>query len=60
MSNLQNEVLLETIHDEVWEEFRISNKLTEDQLNELCWRNQSGTLDAIERETNKRFEDMCQ
>ena len=60
MSCLQNEALLETIHDEVWEEFRISNKLTDDQLNELCWRNQSGTLDAIERETNKRFEDMCQ
>ena len=60
MSCLQNEVLLETIHDEVWEEFRISNKLTDDQLNELCCANKSGTLLAIETETNKRFEDMCQ
>ena len=59
MSNINNEALLETIHDEVWEEFRISNKLTDDQLNELCWRNQSGTLLAIETETNKRFEDLC-
>ena len=60
MSTLHHEALIETLHDEVWEEFRIHNKLTDDQLNELCWRNQSGTLDAIERETNKRFEDMCQ
>ena len=60
MSCLQNEAILEQIHDEVWEEFRISNKLTDDQLNELCWANESGTLLAIETETNKRFEDMCQ
>ena len=60
MSCLQNEMILEQIHDEVWEEFRISNNLTDDQLNELCWANKSGTLLAIETETNKRFEDMCQ
>ena len=60
MSTLANESLLENIYDEVWEEFRISNKLTDDQLNELCWANESGTLLAIETETNKRFEDMCQ
>ena len=60
MSTLANESLLENIYDEVWEEFRISNKLTDDQLNELCWANKSGTLLAIETETNKRFEDMCQ
>ena len=47
MSSIQNEALLETIYDEVWEEFRISNKLTDDQLNELCWANKSGTLLAI-------------
>ena len=60
MSCLQNEMILEQIHDEVWEEFRIANKLTDDQLNELCWANESGTLLAIETETNKRFEDLCQ
>ena len=57
MSSLRNEALLETIFDEVWEEFRIFNKLTDDQLNELCWANKSGTLLAIETETNKRFQD---
>ena len=58
MSCLQNEMILEQIHDEVWEEFRIANKLNDDQLNELCWANESGTLLAIERETNKRFQDL--
>ena len=60
MSTLVNEALLENIYDEVWEEFRISNNLTDDQLNELCFANESGTLLAIETETNKRFEDLCQ
>ena len=58
MSCIQNEALLETIYDEVWEEFRISNKLTDDQLNELCWANESGTLLAIQREVERRFEDL--
>jgi len=58
MSTLANESLLENIYDEVWEEFRISNKLTDDQLNELCFANESGTLLAIETETNKRFENL--
>ena len=60
MSTLHHEALLETLHDEVWEEFRIHNKLTDDQLNELCWANESGTLLAIEKEVEKRFEDLCQ
>ncbi len=58
MSTLQNESILETLHDEVWEEFRIHNKLTDDQLNELCWQNESGTLLAIQREVERRFEDL--
>ena len=58
MSTIANEALLENIYDEVWEEFRISNKLTDDQLNELCWANESGTLLAIETETNNRFNNL--
>jgi len=58
MSILANEALLETLHDEVWEEFRIHNKLTDDQLNELCWQNESGTLLAIQKEVERRFEDF--
>ena len=58
MSCLANEALLETLHDEVWEEFRIHNNLTDVQLNELCWQNESGTLLAIQREVERRFEDL--
>ena len=60
MSSLHHEALLETCHDQAWEEFRIHNKLTEDQLNELCWRQTSGTLLAIERKARQKFEDLCQ
>ena len=60
MSCLQNEMLLEQCFDEAWESFRVHNKLTDDQLTALCERSQSGTLIAIERSAQKRFEDLCQ
>ena len=59
MSCLQNETLLETIYDEVWEEYRLKNNLTDDQLYTLEQNSLTGTLPEIELETNKRFEDMC-
>ena len=60
MSCIQNEALLETIYDEVWEEYRLKNNLTSDQLYTLEQNSLTGTLPEIEIETNKRFEDMCQ
>ena len=60
MSNYQNDALLESIHDTVWEEYRVENNLTEDQLNELCWQHEEGTLPYILKETNKRFEELSQ
>ena len=60
MSCIQNEALLETIYDEVWEEYRLKNNLTDDQLYTLEQNSLTGTLPEIELETNKRFEDMCQ
>ncbi len=59
MSCLQNESILESLFDEVWEDFRVSNKLTVEMMNELCSFSK-GTLDALERTTQQRFEDMCQ
>ena len=59
MSCLQNESLLETIYDEVWEEYRLKNNLTDDQLYTLEQNSLTGTIPEIEIETNKRFEDMC-
>ena len=60
MSCLQNEMILENIYDEVWEEYRLKNNLTDDQLYTLEQNSLTGTLPEIEIETNRRFEDMCQ
>ena len=60
MSCLQNEALLESLYDEVWEEFRIANKLTDDQMYELEQSNSGGTFDQLVLTTNQRFEDLCQ
>ena len=59
MSCLQNESLLETIYDEVWEEYRIKNNLTSDELYNLEQKSPTGIIRFIEDETNKRFEEMC-
>ena len=32
MSNRHNEAILERIYDEVWEEYRVANCLSDDQL----------------------------
>ena len=59
MSCLQNEILLETIYDEVWEEYRIKNNLTSDELYNLEQKSATGIIQFIEDETNRRFEEMC-
>ena len=59
MSCLQNEMILENLFDEVWEDFRVSNKLTVNQMNELCSFSK-GTVDNLERLTQQRFEDLSQ
>ena len=60
MSSINHEALMEECHDQAWEEFRVHNKLTDDELNELCCRQTSGTLVAIERKAQQMFEDRCQ
>ena len=60
MSTLQNEVLLENIYDEVWEEYRKNHNLTLDELYTLEQSSPTGVIQSIEDETNKRFEDLCQ
>ena len=58
MSCLHNEAILETIYDEVWEEYRLKNNLTDNQLYTLEQNSLTGTIPEIEIETNKRFEDL--
>ena len=60
MSCIQNETLLETIYDEVWEEYRLKNNLTDDQLYTLEQNSLTGIIPEIELETNKRFQDLSQ
>ena len=59
MSCLQNEQLLEQCFDDAWESFRVHNKLTVAMMEELCSFS-AGTVNAIERNAQKMFDDMCQ
>ena len=59
MSTLHHESLLETCFDEAWESFRVHNKLTVEQMEELCSFS-SGTVENIERTAQKMFDNMCQ
>lgn len=60
MSNIHNEILLENIYDEVWEEYRIKHNLTSDQLYALEQNADTGTIVEITVETTRRFDAMCQ
>ena len=60
MSNRHNEAILERIYDEVWEEYRVANCLSDDQLLAIEQSSETGTLPEIELETNRRFEDLLE
>ncbi len=60
MSNLQNEILLENLYDEAWEDYRKEHNLTDDQLYALEQNSDNGVLPEIEAETNKRFWELAQ
>ena len=58
MSCLQNEILLEQCYEDAYEQFRIHNKLNEQQMQELILH--GGVQLAIEKSARKMFDDMCQ
>ena len=58
MSNRHNEAILERIYDEVWEEYRVANCLSDDQLLAIEQSSETGTIPEIELETNRRFEEL--
>ena len=58
MSTLHHESILEDCMVEAEETFRLSNKLTQEQLDELLVRSQ-GVRDTIINQANKLFEDQC-
>ena len=59
MSCIHNETILENLYDEVWEEYRIENNLTSDQLDALDKNSELGYLPVIANEANRRFEELC-
>ena len=58
MSSLHHEELLEDCYEKAYERFMTSNKLNQEQLQELML--QKGVADAIEKNARQIFEDLCQ
>ena len=58
MSVLHHESLLETCFDQAWEEFRVHNKLTVEQMTQI--ENHEGVQIALNKKANKMFEDLCE
>ena len=58
MSTLHHESILEDCLVEAEENFRVSNKLTQKQLDELIVRSEGVRL-AIEKQAQKLFDDQC-
>ena len=58
MSTLHHESILEDCLVEAEENFRISNKLTQKQLDELIVRSEGVRLE-IEKQAQKLFDDQC-
>ena len=60
MSNIHNEALLESIYDEVCEEYRIKHSLSDDQLYTLEQNSSNGYIQEIATIAQQRFDDLCQ
>ena len=58
MSSLHNESILDDCFEIAMESFRINNKLTHKQLDELLTISK-GTYDAICKQSYKLFQDRC-
>ena len=58
MSSLHHESILEECFEISMESFRVNNKLTHEQLDELLSFSQ-GTYDAICKQSYKLFQDRC-
>ena len=59
MSSLHHENILEDCFEVAMESFRINNKLTHEQLQELITISE-GTYNAICKQSYKLFQDRCQ
>ena len=58
MSTLHHENLLEDCYEKAYERFMTSNKLNQEQMQELILHR--GVADAIEKSARQIFENLCQ
>ena len=58
MSVLHHESILESCLDQAWEEFRVHNKLTHEQMREM--ESHEGVQIALCRSAERMFEEMGQ
>ena len=58
MSTLHHENLLEDCYEKAYDRFMTSNKLNQEQMQELILHR--GVADAIEKSARQIFEDLCQ
>ena len=58
MSCLHHEEILETCYENAYEQFRIHNKLNQEQMQELILH--GGVQLAIEKSARKIFDGLCQ
>ena len=58
MSVLHHESLLESCFDQAWEDFRVHNQLSVEQMNEL--ESHEGVQIALRRSAENLFEGMCE
>ena len=58
MSVLHHESLLESCFDQAWEDFRVHNQLSVEQMNEI--ESHEGVQIALRSRAERMFEDLCE
>ena len=58
MSVLHHESLLESCFDQAWEDFRVHNQLSPEQMNEI--ESHEGVQIALRRSAERMFENLCE
>ena len=60
MSHATNDTILENLYDQVWEEYRVKNDLTLDQMYHLEQDDKSGIMSMLGDQATALFEDLAQ
>ena len=60
MSHATNDTILENLYDQVWEEYRVKNDLTLDQMYHLEQDDKSGIMSMLGDQATTLFEELAQ